>query len=119
MAYVITRLCQNCVHGACVDACPVDCIVAHRPEGEASDLPNQLFIDPNECIDCNHCVAQCPWEAIYAQRDVPDVFRDDIALNAEAARRNGLVRLRSSASDAPSAEQITQNKRRWGLPPTS
>jgi ferredoxin len=28
-------------------------------------------IDPEECIDCNLCVAECPAEAIFPEDDVP------------------------------------------------
>jgi ferredoxin len=33
--------------------------------------PNFLVIDPDECIDCTLCVAECPVEAIFAEDDVP------------------------------------------------
>ena len=48
--------------------------------------PNFLVIDPEECIDCTLCVAECPVEAIYAEDDVPDNQRAFIALNAELAK---------------------------------
>jgi ferredoxin len=100
--YVITRLCVDCVDGACVDICPVDCIVAHRPPDRASELPNQLFINPEECIGCGACMPQCPWEAIFSEDDVPAELSDDIALNAESARRaQEFVVLRLSKSHQP------------------
>jgi Ferredoxin len=34
--------------------------------------PNFLVIDPDECIDCTLCVAECPAEAIFAEDDVPE-----------------------------------------------
>jgi ferredoxin len=43
-------------------------------------------IDPEECIDCNLCVAECPAEAIFPEDDVPAKQRQFIALNAELAR---------------------------------
>ena len=60
MAFVITRLCRDCVDGACVDVCPCDCILEHRPASGESELPRQLFIDPSECISCNVCAPECP-----------------------------------------------------------
>jgi ferredoxin len=45
-----------------------------------------LAIDPDECIDCTLCVAECPVEAIFAEDDVPADQRDFIALNAELAK---------------------------------
>jgi ferredoxin len=60
-----------------VDVCPVDCF----REG-----PNFLAIDPDECIDCTLCVAECPVEAIYAEDDVPENQRAFIQINAELAK---------------------------------
>jgi ferredoxin len=48
--------------------------------------PNFLVIDPDECIDCTLCVAECPVEAIYAEDDVPAAQREFIKLNAELAK---------------------------------
>jgi ferredoxin len=117
MAHVITRLCQNCVDGSCVDVCPTDCILEHRPENGASDLPRQLFINPEDCIDCRLCIPECPWEAIYMDLDVPAAFRDDITLNRVSFTRNSefhvpVERLKKGAT----LEQVDENKRRWGLP---
>jgi len=77
MTYVVTEACVKCKYTDCVDVCPVDCF----HEG-----PNFLVIDPEECIDCTLCVAECPVEAIYAEDDVPDDQRAYIALNAELAK---------------------------------
>ena len=77
MTYVVTDSCIKCKYTDCVDVCPVDCF----HEG-----PNFLVIDPEECIDCTLCVAECPVEAIYAEDDVPDDQRAFIALNADLAR---------------------------------
>lgn len=77
MAYVVTENCIKCKYTDCVDVCPVDCF----HEG-----PNFLVIDPEECIDCTLCVAECPAEAILAEDDVPADQLHFIALNAEMAR---------------------------------
>jgi ferredoxin len=45
-----------------------------------------LVIDPDECIDCTLCVAECPVEAIFAEDDVPENQREFIQLNAELAK---------------------------------
>ena len=50
--------------------------------------PNILVIDPDECIDCTLCVAECPVEAIFAEDDVPDSQREFTA--AERRARQGL-----------------------------
>ncbi|MCW5625769.1 MAG: ferredoxin family protein [Burkholderiales bacterium] len=77
MTYVVTESCIKCKYTDCVDVCPVDCF----REG-----PNFLVIDPDECIDCTLCVAECPVEAICAEDDVPEDQRAFIALNAELAK---------------------------------
>ncbi|MCW5622022.1 MAG: ferredoxin family protein [Burkholderiales bacterium] len=77
MAYVVTESCIKCKYTDCVDVCPVDCF----REG-----PNMLVIDPDECIDCTLCVAECPVEAIVAEDDVPVMQREFIALNAELSK---------------------------------
>ena len=77
MAYVVLENCIRCKYTDCVDVCPVDCF----HEG-----PNFLVIDPDECIDCALCEAECPAEAIRAEDDVPDTQREFIALNAELAK---------------------------------
>ena len=69
MTWVITRLCRDCVDQSCVDVCPVDCIYEHT--GDVSDaFPNQLFIDPEECINCGACEPECPNQAITEAEDV-------------------------------------------------
>jgi ferredoxin len=45
-----------------------------------------LVIDPDECIDCTLCVAECPVEAIFAEDDVPDDQRQYLEINAELAK---------------------------------
>ena len=41
-----------------------------------------LYINPEDCIDCEACVAECPAEAIFYEDDVPKEFFSDIELNA-------------------------------------
>lgn len=77
MTYVVVENCIKCKFTDCVEVCPVDCF----HEG-----PNYLVIDPEECIDCNLCVSECPAEAIFPEDDVPDNQRQFIALNAELSR---------------------------------
>jgi NAD-dependent dihydropyrimidine dehydrogenase PreA subunit len=59
---VITEPCVSVKDGACVEACPVECIY----EGD-----DQFFIHPDECIDCGACFAICPTGAIFSADDVP------------------------------------------------
>ena len=82
MTYVVTEACIKCKFTDCVDVCPVDCF----HEG-----PNFLVIDPEECIDCTLCVAECPAEAIFAEDDLPENQREFLALNAELSRHWPLI----------------------------
>lgn len=93
MAYVITQKCVGTCDSACVDVCPCDCIVGPVPVGELRAVPAgergqrfpgvQLFVDPDECIDCGACLPECPAEAIYHEDDVPTQHLEDIARNAQ------------------------------------
>lgn len=76
MTHVVTEACIRCKYTDCVEVCPVDCF----KEG-----PNFLVIDPDECIDCAVCVAECPVNAIFAEQDVPEDMEGFIKINAELA----------------------------------
>jgi ferredoxin len=117
MAYVITRLCRDCKDLGCVDVCPKDCILEHRPTGGVSELPNQLFIDPDECIDCDACVHECPWEAIFPDVEVPPDFAPDVALNAIVrTRREEFHEPERVVKEAPDADAVRANRARWSTP---
>jgi NAD-dependent dihydropyrimidine dehydrogenase PreA subunit len=75
MPYVITEACINVKDRACVDVCPVDCIY----EGE-----DQLYIHPDECIDCGACEPECPVTAIFPEEDVPGQLKQYIEKNKTA-----------------------------------
>ena len=72
MPYVITEACINVKDRACVDVCPVDCIY----EGE-----DQLYIHPDECIDCGACEPECPVTAIFEESAVPGEWQEFIELD--------------------------------------
>jgi NAD-dependent dihydropyrimidine dehydrogenase PreA subunit len=98
MTYVITQKCAGACDTGCVDVCPCDCIVGPTPLSEIRAVPPrdraavfpglQLFIDPDECIDCGACMAECPEAAIYYEEDVPPEHRVDIARNAAFFERS-------------------------------
>jgi len=83
MTYIIGSPCISVCDTACVEVCPVDCIYApiplekiHRiqdksgiaPATEIPDLEGiQLYIHPDECIDCAACEPECPVDAIRAE----------------------------------------------------
>ena len=74
MAYIICEPCVDVMDTACVDVCPVDCI--HTTDGE-----NQLYINPDECIDCAACEPACPVDAISMESDVPADWQPFIEIN--------------------------------------
>ena len=76
MTHVVAEPCFACKYTDCVVVCPVD---AFR-EGKQI-----LYIDPDDCIDCDACVPECPVEAIFEEDSVPEQWHDYIALNAELA----------------------------------
>ena len=43
----------------------------------------QLYIDPDECIDCGACEPECPVDAIYDEEEVPEEYHAQIATNYE------------------------------------
>ncbi|HEU5284253.1 MAG TPA: ferredoxin FdxA [Burkholderiales bacterium] len=102
MTYVVTESCIKCKYTDCVDVCPVDCF----REG-----PNMLVIDPDECIDCTLCVAECPVEAIFAEDDVPVDQRDFIALNAELCKEWPTITEKKAApADAAAWDKVKPKK---------
>jgi ferredoxin len=76
MAFVVTQPCFGCKYTDCVVVCPCECFY----EGE-----RMLYIHPDECIDCGACEPECPVEAIFHEDNVPEKWREFIALNAEMA----------------------------------
>jgi ferredoxin len=74
MTYIIVEPCINVKDTACVEVCPVDCI-------HGKDDDNQLFIDPEECIDCGACEPACPVQAIFPEEEVPEKWNSFIPLN--------------------------------------
>lgn len=94
MAYVVTEPCIRCKYTDCAEVCPVSCF----HEG-----PNFLVIDPDDCIDCDLCVPECPVDAIFPEGDVPPDQMEFVALNAELARKWPVI---DSKKDAlPEAEE--------------
>jgi ferredoxin len=72
-----------------------------------------LVIDPDECIDCTLCVAECPVEAIFAEDDVPAEQRSFIALNAELSKLwQPLVERKAAPPDADEWAKVKDKKER-------
>jgi ferredoxin len=87
MTYVINEPCVDVKDATGTEVCPVDCI--HPTPDEAGfDEVDQLYIDPEECIDCDACVEVCPVDAITTEEGVPPEWERFIEINA-AYFRNG------------------------------
>ena len=86
MPHIVCEPCINCKYTDCVVVCPVECFY----EGEKT-----LYIHPDECIDCEACVPECPVEAIFHEDNVPEQWKEYIDLNA---------------TKAPELEVITEKK---------
>ena len=82
MAYVIAEPCIGTKDNSCVEVCPVDCIHPTPDEPDYDDVP-MLYIDPEECIDCDACVEACPVDACFAEDQLPDEWQKYVKLNAD------------------------------------
>ena len=91
MAFIIAEPCVSTCDTACVEVCPVDCI--HGPDDKTgagvevhldgfNPEGKQLYIDPDECIDCGACEPECPVEAIFDEDDLPEEWKEYVEINA-------------------------------------
>jgi ferredoxin len=99
MTYVVTRYCDTCKYTDCVEVCPVEAF----HEG-----PTMLYINPETCIDCDVCVAQCPVEAIYPEDQVPEKWKSYTALNAQESAKYPTISVKKDA--LPGAKTLEQWK---------
>jgi len=104
MTYVVTEKCIKCKYTDCVEVCPVDCFY----EGE-----NMLVINPEECIDCGVCAAECPAEAI-----VSDTTADGekfANLNKELSEEWPVITEQKKALDNADKYKDEENKLKYLL----
>lgn len=62
MTHVVCEPCYDCKYTDCVAVCPVECFYQDE---------KMLYIHPDDCIDCEACVPECPVEAIFVEASVP------------------------------------------------
>jgi ferredoxin len=74
MACVVCEPCHDCKYTDCVVVCPCNCFYQDEM---------MLYIDPDECIDCDACIPECPVGAIFSEPQVPSQWVQYIQLNAE------------------------------------
>src|SRR2546422_9048300 len=114
MAYIIVRLCRDCLDTGCVAVCPVDCIYEYTGT-DREQWPNQLYIHPDECIDCGACEPECPWQAIFEEVAVPAGVKDDTPLHYKKMGDNaGVQSAPHKKIQHPSAEHVAAHKEKWG-----
>ena len=101
VTYVIAEPCVDLKDKACLAECPVDAIY----EGE-----RMLYIQPDECIDCNACEMVCPVEAIYYIDDVPEKWKHYVRINADffaaLGSPGGGSALGMTANDPPAVKAL-------------
>jgi len=91
MTYVIGETCIDVKDKACVEVCPLDCIMG-------TDKDRMHYINPMECIDCGASVDPRPVDAIYAEEDLPPEWQEYTEINSlyfsdpEAARERVAAR---------------------------
>lgn len=78
MAYVVTDACIK--DFLCVADCATAAIAPQESDPAAATV-SQVYINPDECIDCGSCASACPQNAIFQVDELP-------ADKAEFAEKN-------------------------------
>ena len=81
MPYVIAEPCVGRKDTACVDVCPCECIHPRKDEAGFS-AARQLYINPEECMDCGAGIRVCPVSAIFPIEDLPNRWKSFAEINA-------------------------------------
>src|SRR5881628_2672969 len=95
MTHTVCQPCHDCKYTDCVAVCPVECFYQ-------DDM--MLYIDPVDCIDCEACVSECPVEAIFHERNVPQQWAGYVQLNAErsaALKETGHISEKQAPKEGP------------------
>jgi len=77
MTFLVTEKCICCKYTNCVEICPTECF----HEG-----PNFVVINPDVCIDCALCEAECPVEAIVPDNNITDNEKKFLKLNKKLSK---------------------------------
>lgn len=102
MTHVVSESCIGCKYTDCVAVCPVECF----HEG-----PNFLVINPEVCIDCGVCVAECPVEAIFDAKMLPEKEKEYVDLNIRLSKEWPLItQSREPLPDADSWAERQQKR---------
>ncbi len=93
MAHVIVSPCVGVKDGSCIDVCPVDCIYT-------TDDDQQMYIEPNECIDCGACIPACPISAIFLEDRLPANEQEYKHINAVYFEGKDMAALKDATKTA-------------------
>jgi len=108
MTHVVVGRCVDCRYTDCATVCPVECFY------EIED-PAMLVINPDECIDCELCVPECPINAIYPEEEVPDPYAEWIEKNADLWESGEQISdKKDPLPGALTLEEIQQKEREQG-----
>jgi ferredoxin len=66
-----------------------------------------LYIHPDECIDCEACVPECPVEAIAHEDNLREDWKEYVKLNAEMAPQSPKI---TAKHDPKEGEQCVGRK---------
>lgn len=70
-----------------------------------------LVINPEECIDCNLCVPECPVDAIYGEDELPSDQKVFLAYNEKMSQAWPVInQLKAAPEDADNWKEAP-NKR--------
>lgn len=93
MAYVVTGACMGERFGACATVCPVESF--HYGEQDGAPM---MVIDPDTCIVCGTCLAECPLDAIVEDESLAPEWAE---YNAAAAKLWPVARSGDPAWERP------------------
>jgi len=81
-----------------------------------------LYIHPTECISCGACEPECPWQAIYEDRELPALFVADIQVNKLSEEQPSQFAVAQPGRDSegrlllkirPTQQQVKDNRSKW------
>lgn len=103
MTHTVCQPCWDCKYTDCVVVCPVECFYQDE---------KMLYIDPQDCIDCEACVPECPVEAIFVEANVPAQWAHFTPMNAERsaalkAADEGRITEKQDAKEGPECAKKT------------
>jgi ferredoxin len=95
MTYIAAEPCIDVLDLTCTEVCPVDCIYYEQ------GVDRQVYIHPEECIECGACEPVCPVEAIYEETALPERWRHFYEINVQWFQDKEAVRARINALRPP------------------